>query len=633
MLKILRKYNSIILVFGGVVLMIAFVLPQLPQMFGAGAFSQTVAVMDRENISGGEYQDLERQYRAAAIVAGDVLQFFVGEDPELGLTQADHWIMLTTLAKRNGLVGGTRDGQGLLDELAAQQAGGFDAFQEQFRTMFDQRVETARRSGLTDQQIFDSLAMFRGIRRLANTQAYYAGMSEPEAVRTFQSQAEQTTADMMWIPATDTAEARTALTPEELSEFFDQYKDLYPADSDIGIGYLRRDAARGEFLTISRERALRMVPMDELLLTRYWTRNKDRFGEDYATARAAVEQAYREEEADRLISSAVAAVLSRRELELRSYPVLERYRDLPAGYADIAEPISVYEEAARSVFDQSVNEDLWEGLVRVTPDAGDFVTEVELANAPGLGAAFYRVNDRLSVPFAKILDDLPETSEDSVFKAMLELGGSEDFSVQAGVLFGPMEDSTGNVYFVRFLEAQPESPPPSYEVVEGRLRRDLARFRALQEIEAAMPEMQRIVAEAGLEGVLRFGFPGVQPLNRVTVTPDAARPAGGGVFMPIDQPVLREAVTERVAVWDPVIEAVQYPREERVLAVSLKSSLGVAVIEIVDREAPSIPEFRGSFGRIRGAAAEQALEVTEGESILTPANLAELLNYTKVDRN
>ena len=46
MLKFLRKYQGIILVFGGVLLMIAFLIPQALQKMGKGAGAQVVGTID-----------------------------------------------------------------------------------------------------------------------------------------------------------------------------------------------------------------------------------------------------------------------------------------------------------------------------------------------------------------------------------------------------------------------------------------------------------------------------------------------------------------------------------------------------------------------------------------------------------
>ena len=46
MLKVFRKYNTWILMIGGVLLLIVFLLPQLPQMTGAGVRNPVIATYD-----------------------------------------------------------------------------------------------------------------------------------------------------------------------------------------------------------------------------------------------------------------------------------------------------------------------------------------------------------------------------------------------------------------------------------------------------------------------------------------------------------------------------------------------------------------------------------------------------------
>lgn len=630
MLKILRKYNTIILAFGGVVLMIAFVLPQLPQMFGGGAFSQTVAQMGDENINAREYDRLSREFRVAAVAAGPIMQQLpLGEDDALRLDVTDHWIMLRELAIRNGLVGGIRDGEIAMedfeDQLTASAALRFSFFDEetlrdQARRTLDAGFQSARRTGFTDDQIYEALAVLRGIARLTNTMTVNPSLSTQEAYDSFQDAADRATVSVRWFRTQPNPSDLAELSETDLESFFEANKDQYATDSEIGVGYLRPDAVRGEFIRVNRVAATALVPVDELTLSRYWSRDKERFGEDYTLVRDAVETAYRTERADELMDAAAAAVLSQRELELREFPVLDRYRDIPAEFVAAREPIESYALAAAGAFDLTVDPEAAESLVRTTEDGGDYLNRVELGNVPGLGSSSYRVNERLSVPFA------------DVALGILELGQSEDYAAQSGVMFGPLEDTAGNMYFVRFTSVRPESPPESWLEMETRVRRDLARVNQYEAMLDAEDELTAALKAQGFGVSVPRSFVPSEDLTNVTVTPDTVRLEGGGGFMPISHESFRTAVIDFIEVWDPAVDAVDYAEADRVLFVPVPESLGVAIVEIVGRVAPSVQDFRSSFGLVRRNATIDALEALDGELPISPASLADELGYKKADR-
>lgn len=622
MLKILRKYNTIILAFGGVVLMIAFVLPQLPQMFGGAAFSRTVADMGSKSIDAREYDKLSREFRAAVMVASPIMrQMPFSEDPELSLDTTDHWIMLRELATRNGLVGGVQDGAIAIDDFASQLSFGIEQFEQRQRQLLQAGFESARRAGFSEDQIFETLAVLRGIQRLMTTQTVYAALSTQEAHETFQDQAEQVVVDVRWFSGNANASASTSYEPEQLSAFFNEHKDYYPQDSPIGIGYLRPDAVKGEAIVLNRAAAERLVPIDDLTLSRFWTRNKDRFSGDYALDLPAVEAAYRSEHADELLAEATASLLSTRELELREFPVLDRYRDLPADFMASAETIEVYADAARTVFDLSVDESAALALIDIQEDTNDFFTAPNLAALPILGTSTYKVNERLSVPF------------DQLAMGILELGQSDNFAAQVGVFFGPLQTATGDLIFVRFTDARREGSPESYTAVEDAVRQDLARRDAFERIISSEQAILGEMRARGLSAHPSTGFRGVEVYDRMTVTQDSATFASGAQILALSNESFRIPILEAVELWDPAVPAVNYSITDRMLFIPVPESLGAAVVEIVDREPPTLAAFRTGFTSVRQTAEMESFEFLGNEYPLSPAALARELGYVKARRD
>ncbi|MEO1716034.1 MAG: hypothetical protein AAFR76_02885, partial [Planctomycetota bacterium] len=123
MLKFLRKYNKIILVIGGSLLMVAFLAPQAIQQIGT-LQNRTVARMDGREIKERELFDAANELRALNALGGTGgtanallnLEQATSSDADL------HWYLLSKEAEAGGFVGSDEDGRGYYLSIAEQIA-------------------------------------------------------------------------------------------------------------------------------------------------------------------------------------------------------------------------------------------------------------------------------------------------------------------------------------------------------------------------------------------------------------------------------------------------------------------------------------------------------------------------------
>ncbi len=110
MLKFLRKYDKWILAVGGSLLMVAFLLPQALQQLGQSGGERVVATFAGGTVTAQERIDANTRVRFLASAAGPVLA-------QLGVNEADHWVMLVDEARRGGFIGGPETGREYFSNL------------------------------------------------------------------------------------------------------------------------------------------------------------------------------------------------------------------------------------------------------------------------------------------------------------------------------------------------------------------------------------------------------------------------------------------------------------------------------------------------------------------------------------
>ena len=116
MLKWLRKYNTVILVIGGVLLMVAWLLPQTIQQLGRTPLGAAPMKMAGRRVSFDAYDQARREW----IAVNSLLPMYAQRMS--ALENSDHWILALHEAQKGGYLGGKEDGLEFLSKAAEAYA-------------------------------------------------------------------------------------------------------------------------------------------------------------------------------------------------------------------------------------------------------------------------------------------------------------------------------------------------------------------------------------------------------------------------------------------------------------------------------------------------------------------------------
>ncbi len=638
MLKFFRKYQKIILVVGGCLLMVVFLLPQLPEMLGGGR-NRVLATMGEAKVRYADHQEAQRDLSLlqsihpllAARVASEL-------GPEgYDTPSADLWIMRTEEARRNGLIGGPQDGAGFIEETATL----LGSTNQSFNFFFQQEIERQRGSegmGAIDYQDAQekaleasiafqrdsmntgyealvarygeeipnrALSKARGIMRL---QTLYGGtytISLPEA-RLFGTHLyDSVTANGAVIPASEAGPQPEDYTAQQVQAHFDKYATVDASEDEFGIGYLIKPSVKVEWLKVERSAIQNRVPVDDIELRKLFLENEDAYEGDFKANRLQLRQLYVKDETDRIMTALVKAI---RTAIHRDEAVSDQdgWRGIPlSDLADTAEAMLQNDygiaNARPRVF---ISDGLWKDQEALRSIGGA---------AGGLGSAFLpQGSGRLA--FADIAMNTQELGD----IANARLG------VQQGHVFQPLQDFQGNQYFFRIIDARPEGPPSSVAEVEDQVREDLAMLEGYEMLAARTDEIHGNIVRDGLVDGLASEA-GVRPVTDATIRRRSAD-------LGLNYEIVRNAVMDHVMHWDPLVELSDIPVGERTLVMPVPEARGLVAVQIEKRIPMTLEQFRmgleGQSSINRARLSEMAASITA--SAFSYEKMAERLQFERV---
>lgn len=663
MLKAFRKYNKIILVIGGCILMVAFTLPQLPQLFGGAGFSQKIAAIEDTTVRGEEFRDIRQEWQ--------IIQQVLLQPAPLGIQDTDHYMLLRYEAQKYGIIGGQRDGEALIPSYAERAvlswavSVGLNRFlrAEQFQqriqqetaslteTLENRRVAVITQSaGGNAAAVNNALAKFHGIFRLLNANASFIPNSRPEAIDEAQNLYDRVIIDYAIVPAGSTDAAAQLATDEELQAFFNDHADIPASEDPFGISYLRPPALALEYVLISKPTVEQLIQIeDDLPLRSFY----DDLPEDerialgsFRDARAEVERRYRSQQAEELLGDISAAIRSRLQNTRRA---LDRDEDtdallLPADWNQTRPTLADIEQIAASRLPEGpAQRDDAPAITTARSQPNSFFTRREF----GLGRPFETdgtnpisrddAQDFLA-PFARANID-GEFEASSILFATRELGDSrttdipENYNVQAGAFFDrPVTTRDGSIVFVRPLAARPESPPDSWRDIEERLRTDFARVANYQ---TNLDNAQTYADAAATDGIQALADANPEILRTVT----GAVVTSTSVFsldtttlrrtpLPeVNDPDFRDAVLAVINDWSPDTLASSIPAPQRTVTVGLPASTSLVVATVTGRWPVTRERFEDNTQGILNQLRQRARLNADGQSFFSLEALKERLNY------
>ncbi|MEQ8850668.1 MAG: hypothetical protein RIB32_02685 [Phycisphaerales bacterium] len=644
MLKFFRKYQKIILVVGGCLLMIVFLLPQLPQMLGGGR-NRVVAELDGQKIKAKEWTQASREIQILASVSPALASFIAGDAhlvEDGRQTSVGLWLMRQHEAEELGLIGGPRDGRGFLDEGATilgqvqgqqlyrqalfsgqmSQDITVDQFIDAATQEIRQRLEYGRSSVVRTygEDIVDrTLAKARGIIRLFNLYGQTGMLSIPEARTYGQTLFDKAFADVLVIPASSEGAQPQDFTAQQVEAHFEEYKNVDPATTEFGIGYLRKPAARVEYLKIDKSSIQDQIEPDEIALRRMHLQSEGTYDPDFQKARRRVLQDYKRQEAERILEAVVKRLRTRivqSEAPLEKNGLVAEIPDTNWRGVTLAE----LADEAQNFLEQEFS------VTGVRPQiyaAGETFHDAEGLNAlSGIGRAMLQTGGGRGgqVRFAQIVLNAMGF-EDRAFPRMV---------VQEDRLFGPIQDAFGSRFFFRITDIRPESPPDSVAEVEQQIRRDLAMLDGYERLAAQTDEIRERVIAEGIDSVAS-GIEGTQQAKDFEIRANWVFAQGAGdLNQTLNTEALRDAVMNRIRAWDPVQEVSELPEADRVMVMPVPQAQGLVVLHINRREPMTLEDYRTGRQSIRRLYMQDAFEGVD-ESAFSESQMAQRLNFEEKD--
>ncbi len=514
MFKFFRLYNKIILVVGGCVLMVAFLVPQSVQMFGPNPLKQEVGQINGQTITqgdlnnaGGELQILSALPFAAALPTQDELTWLMiqAEAEELGLWASDGEVQMAL------------ETVGLDDEQLAQWTSGGDLtpamirhavrrllIAEQYRHLVTgtayrdpqgrspslavQRIETlsqymqqAQQMPAQYQQMFFQMALAEsaGTHRLSGPhlrhfiQDNYAGVGGRL---------------VLIHPDADAAPQPDDAT---LQRVFETYRDFLPGQGEpYPFGYRYPDRVKLRYIEIPRRAVSDAVEVDYVEVLDAYRNNKDRFAaEDQPAPDRPTPEAVqtltgelRDRKAGQLMNKIVAQVRGLLAEDVRGLPEADGYLALPEGF----QPVSLEQVAEQVRQTHGV-------AVRVMGDADRWVPVSELRQLEGIG--FSALGEGAQpVMFDAYVGQTRALQDDP---AATPRGLRSQLHVASKALSG----FDGSTYIFRLVDAQPAHAPQSLDEVREQVVADAKAIAAYESLVAEQDAWRQRVIEEGLDAV------------------------------------------------------------------------------------------------------------------------------------
>jgi hypothetical protein len=606
MLKILRKYNKWILVIGGSLLMIAWLMPQGLQRMGSSSKGAKVGTLDGSKIYERDLIQFEHEIRAVGTLIPTVLNNLLGESPD----PASHWMLLAHEADEAGLIGGPQDGANWLQDIAPELAyqalrAQYEQFDEamfrrfilpnQQQMLMDQTQRlreafagvgiemAARESNLTPDQVHTAVAKARGIFRLTSAYMSAPRASQPTALIKARTWGERATAEVAFIPADLLTATIADPSEEDLVAHYEQYRDALPGSGEFGIGYRQPPGIRLEWLKLDRPALREVIPVDPVAAYKEWQLNRTTYPGEFAAEKMRVEDAIRDRRAGEVIQSAITVVRAEMFKSLKKLEKDGDYWRLPADWSTSRPRLEAIAQTVQAQVSDSAGIAMPLPSVTVRADkwqnAGDLAAEPDLA----------RAQVRYAARRYPLTQPAGQGQAPLVFQVR-ELGFQTPLFLQTGIPISdyPAEDDQGSIYFYTVLDARQESPPDSIDEVRELVIADLKRLRAYEALAARTDEFRLAATAGGVSAVSDLFRPAPsesemppEPVALPTVIQSVviSRTSVSGVEQ-VNTEAFRDAVMAAAGRIDPLSDPATYDAANATVAIPIPGRLGVGVAKI-----------------------------------------------------
>jgi hypothetical protein len=577
MLKFLRRYNKAILMVGGSILMVLFLLPTTTQQLGQNVLSQAVAYIGGEKVT---FMDLQRAAQQLQIIERLAPTFL--ERYQIDTRRPEHWLMLVHEARRAGMLGGPKEAWKEVPQAAADMI----------------------RASTPSPAAADSMVLeLQGVARLIGVSNPAPVFSTREAVALGRRVLDVATLDLVLIPADKAAESLPAPDDARLTAHFEKYRDIVPGQpaegNPLGFGYRRPPAVQVEWMAIDRASVEAAYSPDAVEVYKFWSQNKTQWPGEFTDVKAQVESEFERRHVDQVMERVADAL--RRELFRSTSPLPGDgvFKSLPDDWGTKMPPFA----SLATIADAELRREfpsLTQGP-SVMPNDGTWRTRDDLSRLPGVGFATLPFGAGTRIPFGDI--------------AMMcrELAPQSTLGIQKGMVYGPLSDYRGSSFYFRVLDTRLPGPAESPAEVREAMIRDLKTLDGIDKLKFdAGAYKERAIAD-GLTAVANKETLFVR--TGVEVTDKMVRVAANmGSDVTLDTPEFRDAVMTLARALDPKVDATTLDPAGRTVSIVLNQARGLVVAQITRFRPMTIETFRTNARTVAESAASEF-----GVDLMNPA--------------
>ena len=634
MVKSLRKYNKWLMVGFSILLMLAWLGGPATRQAGESMKQKVVARVDGKGITAEQQSIAGREIEALNSMAPFLVQGYMG----IKERDSTHWLLLTQEASEAGLVGESEDGKEFIPQLV--QA----IVQQELRTNFQllmqiyqsqnpeqerQRIVEAyasrvpeyyRRHNMSETEGDMMMARAAGVVRLINSYRQAARVSEPLGRIQGAQDLNAAVVDYVYIPASSAMDGIADPDAAAFAAQFERFKGVKKGEGEFGIGYLLPRRVKLEWMKLDRAAIENAVTIDPVEARKKYQQNHPgKYPGEYAAERGNIERDMRTEAADRVMQDAhliVQAEVLKKTRALDADPVT-KHKKLPADWATPR-----YEAIAQAVVEGLKKNGITLPLPEVVVREGQWVTESELGELPGIGSAVVRQGG-LTIPLAQLVSwtkELPD-SQPGLFPVQINVPVVENFLL----------DSAGNRYFATILATKGESAPDSPEEIRETIVRDYKLLQAFEKLKGREEELRKTAMTGGLAAVAALfpapvdekapaaerKTPEVKSLVRVTreSAPDPQ----------INEASIRTALVDAASKLDPMTPYGQLDPEKAFMVLPTPKTLGVGVFRLQAFSPLTYEAYRDNDMQIVSTTMSREMQPKSG----TPENPFSLANLLK----
>ncbi|MEY4119029.1 MAG: hypothetical protein RLZZ116_2357 [Planctomycetota bacterium] len=563
MLKFLRQYNQWILVVGGTLLLITFLMPTAIQGLAqqSAVSGVTWATYSGGAVTGADLEQSQQELRVIEAMGNTVVNGLGAEkDPA-------HWWLLAHEAKEAGLVGGKGEGEAALAQIATS-----------LKVSPDQALYNISRStGTSPDVVLETLAKLQGVNRLVGLSIEIDRVSDQRLKRAIARAGLAVSGDLTIIDARKNSSIEAAApTEEKLAEQLKKYAETdRPADGAIGkesFGYRLPDRFKLEWLTISKAAVAATIEsspeLATLALKKRYAQDPRKYGGVDASNFAALETSIRRMVTDELVKARMDEIAKfagdQLSLAQRSLKRDGAHFALPSDWGAQMPSLQSLAQAVATEY----------GIAAPTYQSSgtEWMSATKLRELPGIGAAR---TTKYGTPIAA-----PEL-----------VAGAKEFAkpnlaapIQVNIASPALTTDAGDVCFLRIIEVDPAKAATDLATVRAEVEKDIiaiARFdwldankdaiaaaaskdgiRSVADKYGTTVEFAKDVAEANLD-FLRFGY----------------RMGSGLPSLNNDGKII-EAIIAKASKIPFATDMNTIPAEQRTIAVAVPERLSLVVLQV-----------------------------------------------------